>query len=123
MSSGSDAMRTLTDNKFERRLAGRPAIGAPRAVVHFYNSVSELQRRVVFGLDKAGILGVAVDVDDDVEDVRAGKRPHERGQRIEAAEAQRVERRRDGACRSACRSASARSIAWHPIGPMVPNTS
>ena len=34
--------------------------GAPRAVVHFYNSVSELQRRVVFGLDKAGIVDIAV---------------------------------------------------------------
>src|SRR5580692_2191354 len=35
-------------------------IGANRAVVHFYNSVSELQRRVVFGLDKAGIIDIAV---------------------------------------------------------------
>jgi 2-isopropylmalate synthase len=34
--------------------------GAKRAVVHFYNSVSELQRRVVFGLDKAGIVEIAV---------------------------------------------------------------
>src|ERR1700761_8530771 len=34
--------------------------GAPRAIVHFYNSVSELQRRVVFGLDKAGIVDIAV---------------------------------------------------------------
>ena len=29
-------------------------------MVHFYNSVSELQRRVVFGLDKAGIIDIAV---------------------------------------------------------------
>jgi len=29
--------------------------GAPRAIVHFYNSTSVLQRRVVFGLDKDGI--------------------------------------------------------------------
>jgi 2-isopropylmalate synthase len=35
-------------------------VGAPSAVVHFYNSVSELQRRVVFGLDKAGIIDIAV---------------------------------------------------------------
>ena len=35
-------------------------VGAKRAVVHFYNSVSELQRRVVFGLDKAGIVDIAV---------------------------------------------------------------
>src|SRR6204780_3233899 len=34
--------------------------GARRAVVHFYNSVSELQRRVVFGLDKPGIIDIAV---------------------------------------------------------------
>jgi 2-isopropylmalate synthase len=35
-------------------------VGARRAVVHFYNSVSVLQRRVVFGLDKAGIIDIAV---------------------------------------------------------------
>ena len=35
-------------------------VGAPRAVVHFYNSTSELQRRVVFGLDKPGIVDIAV---------------------------------------------------------------
>jgi 2-isopropylmalate synthase len=34
--------------------------GAPRAVVHLYNSTSTLQRRVVFGLDRAGIVGIAV---------------------------------------------------------------
>ena len=34
--------------------------GAPRAVVHFYNSTSELQRRVVFGLDRDGITEIAV---------------------------------------------------------------
>jgi 2-isopropylmalate synthase len=34
--------------------------GAPRAIVHFYNSTSELQRRVVFGLDRAGITDIAV---------------------------------------------------------------
>jgi 2-isopropylmalate synthase len=38
--------------------------GAPRACVHFYNSVSELQRRVVFGLDKAGIVDIAVQAAD-----------------------------------------------------------
>jgi 2-isopropylmalate synthase len=35
-------------------------VGAPRANVHFYNSTSELQRRVVFGLDEAGIIDIAV---------------------------------------------------------------
>jgi 2-isopropylmalate synthase len=34
--------------------------GAPRAVVHLYNSTSTLQRRVVFGLDRAGIVDLAV---------------------------------------------------------------
>jgi 2-isopropylmalate synthase len=35
--------------------------GAPRAIVHFYNSTSVLQRRVVFGLDRDGITQIAVD--------------------------------------------------------------
>ena len=35
--------------------------GAPRAIVHFYNSTSVLQRRVVFRSDKAGITRIAVD--------------------------------------------------------------
>ena len=35
--------------------------GAQRAIVHFYNSTSELQRRVVFGLDKQGITHIAID--------------------------------------------------------------
>jgi 2-isopropylmalate synthase len=34
--------------------------GAKRAIVHLYNSTSELQRRVVFGLDKDGIVDIAV---------------------------------------------------------------
>jgi 2-isopropylmalate synthase len=35
--------------------------GARRAIVHFYNSTSVLQRRVVFGLDQAGITAIATD--------------------------------------------------------------
>ncbi len=35
--------------------------GAPRAIMHLYNSTSTLQRRVVFGLDKDGITAIAVD--------------------------------------------------------------
>jgi len=35
--------------------------GAPRAIVHFYNSTNPLQRDVVFNLDKAGIQDVAVE--------------------------------------------------------------
>jgi 2-isopropylmalate synthase len=34
--------------------------GARRAIVHLYNSTSELQRRVVFGLDRKGIIDIAV---------------------------------------------------------------
>jgi 2-isopropylmalate synthase len=36
-------------------------IGAHSAIVHFYNSTSVLQRRVVFGQDKAGIKKIATD--------------------------------------------------------------
>src|SRR5712691_4882355 len=34
--------------------------GAKRAIMHLYNSTSTLQRRVVFGLDRAGITDIAV---------------------------------------------------------------
>lgn len=34
--------------------------GAKTAIVHFYNSTSVLQRRVVFGLDQDGIIDIAV---------------------------------------------------------------
>jgi 2-isopropylmalate synthase len=34
--------------------------GARRAIVHLYNSTSTVQRRVVFALDKAGIVDIAV---------------------------------------------------------------
>jgi 2-isopropylmalate synthase len=34
--------------------------GARRAIMHLYNSTSTLQRRVVFGLDKPGIVEIAV---------------------------------------------------------------
>jgi 2-isopropylmalate synthase len=34
--------------------------GSPRAILHLYNSTSELQRRVVFGQDRAGIIDIAV---------------------------------------------------------------
>ena len=35
-------------------------VGVDKAIVHLYNSTSTLQRRVVFSLDKAGIIDVAV---------------------------------------------------------------
>jgi 2-isopropylmalate synthase len=34
-------------------------VGARHAIVHFYNSTSTLQRRVVFGLDQGGIIDIA----------------------------------------------------------------
>jgi len=43
----------LIDRTFES------LVGAKRAIVHFYNSTSTLQRRVVFGLDKDGITDIA----------------------------------------------------------------
>ena len=36
-------------------------LGARRPIVHFYNSTSELQRRVVFGKDVAGVKQIAMD--------------------------------------------------------------
>ena len=36
-------------------------VGARSAIVHFYNSTSVLQRKVVFRLDKEGIVGIATD--------------------------------------------------------------
>ena len=35
--------------------------GARRAIMHLYNSTSTVQRRVVFGLDRPGIVAIAVD--------------------------------------------------------------
>ena len=34
--------------------------GARRAIVHLYNSTSTVQRHVVFGMDRAGVVGIAV---------------------------------------------------------------
>lgn len=34
-------------------------VGSKRAIVHFYNSTSPTQRRVVFGLERAGIIDIA----------------------------------------------------------------
>jgi 2-isopropylmalate synthase len=43
----------LIDRTFES------LVGAQQAIVHFYNSTSTLQRRVVFGMDKDGITDIA----------------------------------------------------------------
>ncbi|WP_062111990.1 2-isopropylmalate synthase [Aureimonas sp. AU40] len=45
--------------------------GARRPIVHFYNSTSELQRRVVFGKDRAGIRQIAVDAAKMITDMAA----------------------------------------------------
>jgi len=34
--------------------------GAPRAIVHLYNSTSPAQRRITFGIDKQGVIDIAV---------------------------------------------------------------
>ena len=46
--------------------------GARRAIVHLYNSTSELQRRVVFGLDKPGIIDIAVTGARQIRELAAG---------------------------------------------------
>jgi 2-isopropylmalate synthase len=51
--------------------------GARRAIVHLYNSTSTLQRRVVFGLPRAGIVEIAV---------RGTQRIRERAQDLGATE-------------------------------------
>ncbi|MGB7287274.1 MAG: 2-isopropylmalate synthase [Salaquimonas sp.] len=45
--------------------------GANRPIVHFYNSTSELQRRVVFGMDRAQIKQIAVDAAKMIRDMAA----------------------------------------------------
>ena len=51
----TQARENLIDRTFES------IKGAKQAVIHFYNSTSTLQRRVVFGQDKAGIKKIATD--------------------------------------------------------------
>jgi 2-isopropylmalate synthase len=50
----TQARRELIERTFES------LNGLPRAIVHLYNSTSETQRRVVFGLDRAGVRDIAV---------------------------------------------------------------
>ncbi|RCL03025.1 MAG: 2-isopropylmalate synthase [Candidatus Tokpelaia sp. JSC189] len=45
--------------------------GANRPIIHFYNSISELQRRVVFGKDIAGIKQIAIDAAKMIADMAA----------------------------------------------------
>ena len=46
--------------------------GAPAAIFHLYNSTSELQRRVVFGMDRQGIVDLAVRGTEQVKAALAG---------------------------------------------------
>ncbi len=55
------AIQVLTQARDELIARTFEAIdGAPRSIVHLYNSVSVTQRRVVFRMDKPQIIGVAV---------------------------------------------------------------
>ena len=63
--------------------------GAPRAIVHFYNSTSILQRRVVFGLDKAGITDIAVNAAKLCRKLEADDGRHRRPLRVLARELHR----------------------------------
>jgi len=51
----TQSRRPLIERTFEA------LAGARQAIVHLYNSTSELQRRVVFGLDRDGVKQIAVD--------------------------------------------------------------
>ena len=54
-------IQVLTQARTELIVRSFEAIrGARRAIMHLYNSTSTLQRRVVFGLDKPGIVDIAV---------------------------------------------------------------
>ncbi len=46
--------------------------GARRVIVHLYNSTSPLQRQVVFGLDRAGIIDIAVRGAELIQSIAAG---------------------------------------------------
>lgn len=50
----TQARRDLIERTFESLR------GAPRAIVHLYNAISPAWRRIVFGLDRAGIKDIAV---------------------------------------------------------------
>jgi len=54
-------IQVLTQSRAEQIERSFEAVrGARRAIMHLYNSTSTLQRRVVFGLDRAGIVDIAV---------------------------------------------------------------
>ncbi|MDX1434445.1 MAG: 2-isopropylmalate synthase [Gammaproteobacteria bacterium] len=47
-------------------------VGVKRAIVHLYNSTSTLQRRVVFGLEREGIVDIAVKAAEQVKSLSRG---------------------------------------------------
>src|SRR4030081_1697332 len=54
-------IQVLTQSRSELiRRTFEAVAGSRRAIVHLYNSTSELQRRVVCGQDRAGIVAIAV---------------------------------------------------------------
>jgi len=59
--------------------------GAKTPIVHFYNSTSELQRRVVFEKDVAGIIQIATDAAKMITDMaaKAAREPGHQGYRFE----------------------------------------
>jgi 2-isopropylmalate synthase len=72
----TQAREDLIDRTFE-------AIdGAPRAIVHVYNATSPLFRRVVFGLDRPGIVQIAVSAVEHIKR-RAAEVAHQTNVRLE----------------------------------------
>jgi len=67
----TQAREQLIDRTFESLQ------GAQKVILHVYNSTSTLQRRVVFGLEREGVLQIAVE---------AAKLVHERAQKLSGTE-------------------------------------
>ena len=69
--------------------------GAPRAIVHLYNSTSTLQREVVFKLDREGVKKIAIDGARMLNDIAASYRGNGVDLRVFAGE---LYRDRAGLC-------------------------
>jgi 2-isopropylmalate synthase len=70
---GDTTIAVLTQARPELiRETFRAIEGAPRAIVHLYNSTSTVQRRVVFRLDEAGIVRLATRATELVRELAAG---------------------------------------------------
>jgi len=67
-------VQVLTQARAELVLRTFEALrGVPRAIVHLYNSTSTTQRRVVFRLDRAGIVDIAVKAAELIRDCAAAQ--------------------------------------------------